>query len=261
MHTLAIVFLYLVIQMSCVWLVYWRTQNPSIVDVSWSLGLGAAGWIYLALSPHGFTLRTLIAALLLTIWSLRLAGYIWITRISKKHVDKRYLELSRDWKMSHALGFFFNYQFQGLLIFIISSVFLFVGQGDATGLSLSDDVAILIISIGIIGEAIADWQLSLHKAERTGTLCERGLWRYSRHPNYFFDWMTWCGFAVLGLTAAYGYLSLIAPLTLYILFNYVTGPMTERGSIKSRGEAYKAYQARTSMFFPWFTRKTDFVKK
>lgn len=247
---LLIVYVYLFLQMSLIWIIYRLSKNPSVVDVSWSIGLMMAGLIYLW--SQSITLRNGIISALLIIWSLRLAGYLWITRIRKGHVDKRYTELSSNWKISKSLGFFINFQLQALFIFIISSIFLFSGKVEAHGLSLLDIIGCMIVILGVAGESVADLQLQNFKAKNKNKVCDVGLWHYSRHPNYFFDWIAWCGFMLFGLHYAYGFIGIISPLFLYVIFNHITGPITERGSGQSRGQAFIDYQRKTSMFFPWF---------
>lgn len=245
-----VVYVYLFLQMSLIWIIYRLSKNPSVVDVSWSIGLMVAGLIYLW--SQSYTLRNVIISALLILWSLRLASYLWITRIRKGLVDKRYTELSSNWKISQSLGFFINFQLQALFILIISSVFLFAGKIEAHELSLLDLIGCLIVILGIAGESVADFQLQNFKANHKNKVCDVGLWNYSRHPNYFFDWITWCGFTLFGLRYAYGFIGIISPLFLYVIFNHITGPITERGSIQSRGQAFIDYQRQTSMFFPWF---------
>ena len=250
MYSVGIVVTYLFLQMSFMWGLYRILKNPSVVDVSWSLGLMVSGLLYLILTPLNF--RTLIISALLVLWALRLAFYLWYTRIRKGHVDKRYIELSSNWKISPSLGFFINFQLQGLLILIISSVFFLISKSTATDISWLDMFAFFIIAVGILGETLADLQLQRFKKRYKGEVCQAGLWNYSRHPNYFFDWLSFVGFALFAIQSNIGYLGLASPLMLYIIFTRMTGPLTERGSIESKGQKYIEYQKQTSMFFPWF---------
>lgn len=256
MSSIAVVVMYLFLQMCIMWGLYRILKNPSVVDVSWSLGLMIAGLIYLNMPPYH--VRTVLIGLFLMVWALRLALYLWYTRIQKGHVDKRYMELSTHWKISPSLGFFLNFQLQGLLIFIISSVFFLISRSGLVHITLFDFFAFGLIIIGIVGETIADLQLQRFKIAHKGEVCQSGLWRYSRHPNYFFDWLSWVGFAVFAIQSSIGYLCLVSPGMLYIIFTHITGPLTEKGSIHSKGEKYIAYQKQTSMFFPWFKKKSGF---
>lgn len=255
MNIIAIVGIYLLVQMSVVWVIYRILKNPSVVDASWSIGLMVAGLIYLFSSPS--TPRLQIVSILLIFWALRLAGYLWYTRLYQGHVDKRYTELSTGWKISQSLGFFLNFQLQGLLIFSISLPFYLIIISNLPQLTAIDSVAILLIIAGIAGETTADLQLHQFKKQNSKGVCQTGLWYYSRHPNYFFDWITWFGFTLFALQSSKGYLALLSLLILYIVFNEITGPLTERGSVKSRGQLYINYQQQTSMFFPWFKKKID----
>lgn len=252
MVALSLVCLYLFLQMCFIWVLYRLSGNPSIVDVSWSLGLMIAGLIYLFSVP--FTSRIAIITACLCIWALRLAIYLWATRIRHGHLDKRYLEISRDWRMNPALGFFINFQFQAVLILMLSSVFWFAANVSSPRLLMTDMVGVGLVVLGVLGESIADRQLSVFKRTNKGNVCNVGLWFYSRHPNYFFDWVSWVGFMFFGLAHPLGCIGVVSPMVLYIIFNYVTGPITERGSLESRGEAYRQYQQSTSQFFLWFKR-------
>lgn len=255
MHIVGIVVIYLFLQMSVMWGLYRLLKNPSVIDVSWSLGLMISGFIYLSMTA--LSLRIMVIGFLLMVWALRLAGYLWYTRIKLGHVDKRYTELSNDWKISPSVGFFINFQFQGLLILVISSVFFLTSQSDLTTITSIDLIGFFIVALGIIGETVADLQLQHFKSQFKGQVCNIGLWQYSRHPNYFFDWLSWVGFAVFGIQSSMGIFAIISPLVLYIIFTQITGPLTERGSIQSRGKRYADYQQQTSFFFPWFKKKID----
>lgn len=255
MNVIILVFAYLLLQMCVVWIIYRIIKNPSVVDTSWSIGLMVSGLIYLWSIPP--TPRSTLISILLILWAFRLGGFLLYTRILQGHRDKRYSELANHWKINQALGFFLNFQLQGLLIFIISLIFLFISNTNNSTLNLTDAIAMVIVIIGIVGESLADLQLSQFKRRQKGALCNTGLWGYSRHPNYFFDWVTWLGFTVFAFQSPKGYLGTVSLLTLYLIFTQITGPLTERGSVKSRGQKYIDYQKQTSMFFPWFKRTID----
>jgi steroid 5-alpha reductase family enzyme len=255
MNVIAIVFFYLVLQMCFIWIVYRLLKNPSVVDASWSIGLLMSGLIYLG--SMLITQRTTLVVALLTLWALRLAGYLWYTRILQGHIDKRYTELSNNWKINQSLGFFLNFQLQGLLIFIISFIFYLISNSNNPSLTLLDGMALVIVLVGVAGESVADLQLYRFKNRQKGGVCNIGLWNYSRHPNYFFDWLTWLGFTLFAFQSNKGYLGIVSLLLLYVIFTRITGPLTERGSVQSRGQKYIDYQNQTSMFFPWFKTKID----
>lgn len=247
---IAVLWLFVILHMSAVWLLYRYLKNPSVVDVGWASGLTMSGLIYLFCQPY--STQTLVAAILLILWGMRLGLYLWYTRIRLGHVDKRYLDLSADWKIAKPLGFFLNFQLQGLLIVVIATPFYFIGKGSPSDWHALDTLGLLLVVIGLFGETVADQQLQHFKNTSVGKVCNQGLWYYSRHPNYFFEWLVWCGFTLFALWRPYGAIALISPLTLYLIMTFVTGPMTEAGSLKKRGKDYEAYQKTTPMFFPKF---------
>jgi steroid 5-alpha reductase family enzyme len=231
---------------TAVWGFYLWKKTPGIIDVAWSFGIMLlAFWhAHLQTPLHKVTLFLII------VWALRLSGYLFITRILKGEKDNRYLSLQKNWQAIN-LTYWLNYQFQGVLQILLSLgfYFIFADLAPITPLSI---VAIIIIVTGFIGEITADTQLTQFKKDITnkGQVCNVGLWKLSRHPNYFFEWLIWVGFAVLSQGSHLGWLAWIAPITLYIIMNHVTGPLTEKQSILSRGDRYKDYMAKTPMFFP-----------
>lgn len=242
-----IIFLY----MTAVWFIASVLKNPSFVDVAWSLGLALTGWLFLSTNLNQ---RTILIGLLLSAWALRLAGYLWYSRVRKGEVDKRYTELSQSWTINKKLGFFLNFQLQGIFIFIIASVFYFVQQSKDLTPAWLDWTAMILICCSIVGESVADWQLQRFKAKHRSQVCDVGLWRFTRHPNYFFDWLSWCGFYLCALNAPMGLFAFYSPLMLYVIFTKITGPITEQASIASRGQAFIEYQSKTPYFFPKFYR-------
>jgi steroid 5-alpha reductase family enzyme len=246
---------YIVLQMSVIWLLYRTLKNPSVVDVSWPFGLMMTGLIYIWHQP--INLRLIVLSCLLVLWALRLGGYLWYTRVRKGHVDKRYLQLSNNWKIAKSLGFFLNFQLQGIFILIMSIIFLFSAVDSPKGMSFLDYSGTVLVIIGVIGESIADLQLYHFRNNQKGKVCNAGLWNYSRHPNYFFELLVWCGFTLFALHHRYGWVGFISPSWLYIIFTKMTIPITERGSIESKRQAYIDYQKKTSMIFPWLKKTSN----
>lgn len=237
------------LHMCLIWAWYRYTKNPSVVDVGWASGLTIIGMLYLYSSP--ISSRTMLLSLVLLIWGVRLGGYLWFTRIHRHLLDKRYTQLSDSWKISKPLGFLLNFQFQGVLILIVSLPWYFVSQIPSNhSLSTIDYLMILIALLSISAETIADYQLQSFKKHHPGQVCDVGLWFYSRHPNYFFEWLTWCVYACFALPASLGFLAWFSPLMLFGIMTRITAPLTEKGSIQSRGALYLDYQKVTPMFFP-----------
>ncbi|KTD34389.1 hypothetical protein Lmor_1786 [Legionella moravica] len=248
MKLLLLVYCIVFLHMCLIWCLYRYLKNPSIVDVGWATGLTISGLVYLFANP--FSTRALILGAVLALWGGRLGFYLWYTRIRIGHVDPRYIRLSNHWKIAKPLGFFLNFQIQGLLITLIAIPWYFCGIAGVASLSIFDYLGFLLAITGLVGETIADLQLQQYKRAPSGALCNIGLWYYSRHPNYFFEWLVWCGFSLFGLAYSSGFIGLLSPLTLYLIMTQITGPMTEKGSIESRGQAYIDYQKTTPMFFP-----------
>ncbi len=234
--------------MSLIWIWYRITKNPSVVDVGWASGLTLSGLTYL--SQQSLSIRTVILGVILLMWGIRLGGYLWWTRIRKKQVDKRYISLSQSWDIKKSFGFFLNYQLQGMLMFIISMSWYFISLNPAKTISFIDVVGLIVFITALFLESLADSQLQRFKKNHPGKVCNQKLWHFSRHPNCFFEWLVWCSFTIFALSSPYGLLSLISPITLYLLMVHVTIPLTEKQSVESRGNLYTQYQTKTPMFFP-----------
>ena len=138
---------------------------------------------------------------------------------------------------------------------LIAIPFYFVAKSSSATFDLLDWFTLGIFIFALVFESLSDWQLYLYQKKPKDKVCRCGLWRYSRHPNYFFEWMIWIAFALWGLKAPYGYMAFVAPLALLSIMSFLTGPITERKSLESRGRAYLKYQQETSAFFPWFSKE------
>ena len=143
-----------------------------------------------------------------------------------------------------------------MLILIVSLPWYFISQIHSDYfLCAIDYFMILAALLSIAAETIADYQLQSFKALHPGQVCDVGLWFYSRHPNYFFEWLTWCVYACFAFPASLGFLAWISPLMLFGIMTRITAPLTENGSIQSRGELYLSYQKVPPMFFPNVLKK------
>ena len=150
--------------------------------------------------------------------------------------------------MPAPLGFFLHFQFQGILAMLIAMPFYWIRH--LSSFNILSIIAIILIIIGIIGETVADFQLNNFKKKFKGEVCNIGIWAYSRHPNYFFEFLVWLGFGLSSiLISPIAFISLISPVVLFIIMYFITGPITEEQSIKSKGEKFIKYQKVTSYFF------------
>ncbi|MBC7973926.1 MAG: DUF1295 domain-containing protein, partial [Myxococcales bacterium] len=183
-------------------------------------------------------------------------GYLIARGAARAPEEGRYADLRARWAANAAPRFFIFFQAQAALTGILSIAFVvpFIAAPWDSGWLRAAGAA--IATIGIFGESIADAQLARWKRTHPGQVCDAGLWRYSRHPNYFFEWCVWLGHAVYGLAFwPYGLVALFPQALLLTSILFVTGiPPTEEQAIRSKGDAYRAYQARVSRFIPWLPK-------
>ena len=239
--------------------VHLRTHNAGIVDAGWATSLALMGPLY-ALLYDGDPIRRALIALIVAGWGGRLAWHLWVDRVIGQPEEGRYVRLREHWGHRANLHFLWFFEAQALLAVVLSIPFAHAASSRAAFGSPWDVAAIALWVGGLAGESIADRQLAAfkRKPESKGKTCREGLWRYSRHPNYFFEWVIWCSFAAAGTSSAGGWSGWIGPLIIFVFLRYVTGiPPTEAQSLRSRGEEYRRYQRTTNAFFPWFPRTSQ----
>jgi len=238
------------------WVVQQRTGNSGWVDTIWTFavgGVGAAAALWPAAIAALPSRQWLIAVLALG-WALRLGTHIAI-RTAAISDDPRYAAFAHEWGLNAPWRMFVFLQNQALgSIPLVFAAFV-AAQTPVASLRLQDFVGVAILVIAIVGEALADSQLKRFRTNpaNKGHVCDLGLWRWSRHPNYFFQWFGWLAYPVIAIDAAYawGFAALLAPVSMFWILNYVTGiPPLEAQMLRSRGDAYRLYQAHTSKFFP-----------
>lgn len=244
--------------MATTWIVQQRTGNSGWVDTIWSFGVGLCGAVAaLVMAPNGdLQTRQILVACFAGLWGLRLGLHI-ASRSMHVANDPRYAELIEGWGADAGRRMFWFLQIQALVsIPLILAMFL-AAHRPSVGLTLADGLAVGVMVIAVAGEGIADWQLRRFKANSTGSgrVLDTGLWRWSRHPNYFFDAVGWLAYPIIAIdwSGAYpwGWLTLAAPACMYWLLVHVSGiPPLERHMVRSRGDVYRAYQRRTNAFFP-----------
>jgi steroid 5-alpha reductase family enzyme len=256
LEALAAIALSLSILMTGAWVVQQRTGNSGWVDTIWTFSLGLVGAAS-ALWPVAGTAanaRQWLVAALVAIWSLRLGLHIAV-RTSGIADDPRYAAFAREWGVDSPRKMFVFLQNQGFgSIPLVFSIFVAAHFPHAM-LRPQDYLAALILLSGIAGEALADAQLKRFRQRpaNQGRVCDVGLWRWSRHPNYFFEWLGWLAYPVIAISPDYGWgwATLLAPAFMYWILVHVTGiPPLETQMLRSRGERYRDYQSRTSIFFP-----------
>src|ERR1700709_1999326 len=260
-EALAAIAVALSVLMAGAWAVQQRTGNSGWVDTIWTFSLGLVGagsalWPVGGAAPNA---RQWLVAALVAIWSLRLGSHIAV-RTAKITDDPRYAAFAKEWGVDSPRRMFVFLQNQGFgSIPLVFSIFV-AARFPSDVLRIQDYLGALILFIGIAGESLADAQLKRFRESpaNKGRVCDAGLWRWSRHPNYFFEWFGWLAYPVIAilLDFPWGWATLLAPVFMYWILVHVTGiPPLEAQMLRSRGERYRDYQAGTSMFFPLPPRK------
>jgi steroid 5-alpha reductase family enzyme len=242
--------------MLILWLIHLRTGNASIVDAGWAGGLALLGILYATLGG-GYWPRAALIGGMSGVWGLRLAIHLLTTRIVGHPEEGRYQELRRQWKTDIPFKFLLFFEFQALLCVVLAVPYLLAACNPSPEIAPAEWAGFALWILAIFGEAAADAQLEAFKTNpaNKGRTCQAGLWRYSRHPNYFFEWLIWVAFALFALPSSYGYLGLVSPALILWFLLRVTGiPATEAQAIRTRGDEYRRYQQTTSAFVPWFPR-------
>ncbi len=242
--------------MFLLWLIHLRIHNASIVDPGWAFAVPLLAITYAVLGP-GYVWRRWLLAGTAVLWGTRLGMHL-LLRILGQPEEGRYQELRRQWKDRLALKFLAFFELQAVLDIVLSLPFLLAALNTKPALSAMEYAGLALWLVAFVGETVADAQLAAFKRDSTshGQVCQRGLWNYSRHPNYFFEWLIWVAWALLALASPSGWIALLCPLLMFYFLFRVTGiPATEAQALRTKGEAYRHYQQTTSAFVPWFRKE------
>ncbi len=241
--------------MTAVFLLALILKDNSIVDVAWGPGFFLVVLVIMLRTPGAGTRFDLTAALV-TLWGWRLASHIFLRRRGKGE-DFRYAQWRRSWGRWFVLRSFFQiFVLQGVLLLVIAYPVILIGSSAPSPLGALDVIGLVVWVVGFTFETVSDAQLAafaLNKENR-GRLMTRGLWRYSRHPNYFGEATMWWGIFLIALAVPGGWRGALSPLAITFLLLKVSGvPMLEK---KYAGHPdFPAYARRTSIFVPWFPRR------
>jgi steroid 5-alpha reductase family enzyme len=233
-------------------------NNYGIVDIVWSYAFAGLAVFYALLAP-GWPVRKALIATMAVIWSLRLGTHLH-RRVMGHHPieDGRYVQLRRDWAANFGPKMFGFFQLQAGSVVLLGVAFFTACLNAAPQLHPLEMASAGLWLLALSGESLADAQLAAFKRDPAskGKVCAAGLWRYSRHPNYFFEWLIWVAYFVFALGSPHGWFALLGPTSILYLLLRVTGiPLTEEQSLRSKGDAYRRYQQTTSAFVPWFPKK------
>ncbi|MEO8258877.1 MAG: DUF1295 domain-containing protein [Acidobacteriota bacterium] len=241
--------------LTVVWMISVRLQDASIADICWGLGFVALAWLYCFLSP-ALTPRSWLVAALITLWGSRLSLHIF-RRHHGHGEDPRYQAM----RASHRPAFWWRSLFtvfwlQGAILWFVALPLLVAVRATEPALTAIDGLGVLLFVVGFSFEAVGDHQLERFRTEAAdrGTVLDRGLWRYTRHPNYFGDATLWWGIYALAAATPNGWLTVLSPALMTLLLMRVSGVTLLEDGLKATKPGYRAYIARTPAFFPWFPR-------
>jgi steroid 5-alpha reductase family enzyme len=245
----------ILVLMTLLWLLSLRLQNSSIVDIFWGLGFIVITWLAFVLTPQGYLPRKILISALVTVWGLRLAVHIGMRNRGKPE-DFRYA----NWRREHGeswwwFSFIQVFLLQGFLMWLISAPLIAAQtSGFPAILTPLDWLGALLWAIGFSFEAVGDAQLTRFKANpaNQGKLYTRGLWRYTRHPNYFGEAVLWWGFYIIALAAGRWW-TIFSPVLMTFLLLRVSGVAMLERRLKYR-PGYEDYMHRTRAFVPWLPK-------
>jgi steroid 5-alpha reductase family enzyme len=245
--------------LTVVWLISVRRRDASIVDICWGLGFVLLAWLYCFLSPT-LTPRSWLVAALTTLWGTRLSGHI-VRRNHGKGEDPRYQAM----RASNGPAFWWRSLFtvfwlQGAILWFVALPLLVAVRATApAALTMIDGVGIVLFAVGFGFEVLGDYQLARFRAEPSnrGRVLDRGLWRYTRHPNYFGDAALWWGVYTIASATPGGWFTALSPALMTFLLTRVSGVTLLEQSLATSKPGYRAYIDRTPAFFPWIPRTPD----
>lgn len=242
--------------MLVLWLISLPIRNSSIVDIFWGVGFVVIAWsTYFFAETSSW--RSILVVGLTTLWGLRLAGYLAWRNLGKGE-DERYQEMREKYGSRFPwISLFLVFWLQGLIMWVVAFP-LQAAQFEAAPLYWLDAIGVAVWSVGWLWESVGDWQLARFKADpqNQGKVMDRGLWRYSRHPNYFGDFLVWWGLFLIA-AAAGAWWTVVSPLLMSFLLLRVSGVTLLERSLRQKRPEYQDYIRRTSAFFPWPPKQTS----
>ncbi len=257
MHPLLGVLLVVFFYMSGFFLIAVIRKDNSLADIAWGGGFVIIAFLTFFLAPGHAEARQVLVTGLVTLWGLRLAIYINF-RNKGRGEDYRYAKWREEWgKYFLPRSFLQVFMLQGALMVLIASSVIFINLNPAPGLSFLDGIGLVVWCIGFFFESVGDFQLFQFKKDpgNKGQVMRYGLWKYTRHPNYFGEATMWWGIFLMALSLPGGFIALLSPLTITFLLLKVSGiPMLEKKLAESQ-PGYEDYMNKTSPFIPWFPKK------
>ncbi len=251
-------YLMLVVLQTILWALQNYTKDASTADVGWAIGMSVlVGWY--AIHLEGNFARKMLIFIPLIIWTIRLSSHLLRRITHEKKEDSRYAQFRQLWGKDAPRNFFLIYQMQPIFNLLLSVPFFIIFRNSDPSIKAIEIVALVIWIIGILGESLADEQLRRFKLNplNKGKICEDGLWNYSRHPNFFFEWVMWVAYFTFALSSPHGLWAIIAPALMLFLLMKVTGiPLMEQRALVNKPEAFRKYMQTTSFFIPLPKRRS-----
>ncbi len=233
------------------WFLWMKLTKGTLLEVGRVLAVVLVSGCFLWIGG-GWNPRKAILFAMVFLWGSRLAVFLLTSRVFHRSEEGKYQFLMAPWKNLTARNFLYLCQVQSTAIVIFALPALVAGFNKAKGFSALEMEGFILWIVAFFGEMTADSQLWGFRAKRAnrGKTCRQGLWKFSRHPNYFFEWLAWCGIALFTLASPLGWVALVCPALMYYFLTRVTGiPVTEAQALRTRGVGYKNYQKTTSAFF------------
>ena len=249
-------FLLVIALMSLLWVVYYFKGNAGIADAGWGLAFMLPMAAYLLLGEGAFLKRGVLACMV-WVWGGRLSWHLY-QRYLRSEEDFRYQKFRKECgERNCGFKFYMLFIFQGVLALLLTAPFIIVSYASIESWSGVELAGILVWAAGVAGEAHSDTILEKFRShpENKGKICKEGLWKYSRHPNYFFECVVWTGFFLFALGTPGGWIGIVSPVIMLVLLTKVSGiPLVEAEAVKNRGDDYLSYQKTTSSLVPWFPK-------
>ncbi len=241
---------------TCAWLLQLRTHNAGLVDAIWAWTLGALASVYALVGSAPLAVRAMIAAMA-GLWGLRLGMHLWRRNFGKPE-DWRYAKFRAQWGAAADRNMFWFFQFQNVFTLMLSAAaFLPAAYRSEAPPAIAFVVAGLIWSASLLGEGLADAQMEAFRGDpaNKGKVCRAGLWRYSRHPNYFFECLHWVAYLPLAAGSEWGWWTLAAPLVMAFLLMKLSGVPLLEAEMMLRKPGYAEYVRTTSALIPWLPKQ------